>query len=114
MKRPSPASTERELQDSPEADQPKLKDRAFDDPWRKISQGEFCSPPFPIHIRRVSHNHVHLCGGEKLVKLGMGVAEKHDHLVLAFVIVPDMALVGDVPVRMPDPVPLNDLRGRPY
>ena len=43
----------------------------------------------------------------------MGVAEKHDHLVLAFVIVPDMALVGDVPVRMPDPVPLNDFRRRP-
>src|SRR6266404_5525748 len=71
-----------------------------------------CSPPFPIHIRNISRNLVHLCGGEKLVKLGMGVAKKHDHPVLTFVIVPDMALVGYIPVRMPDPVPLNNFRRR--
>src|SRR6266853_5303956 len=71
-----------------------------------------CSPPFPIYIRHCSRKILHLCGGEKLVKLGMGVAKKHDHPVLTFVIVPDMALVGYIPVRMPDPVALNYLRRR--
>src|SRR5439155_25889526 len=42
-----------------------------------------------------------------------GVYEKHDHPVLALVIVPDMARVVDIPVGVPNPVALNDFRGRP-
>ena len=79
-----------------------------------LADAGLCSPPFPIPVRRVSRNPVHLYGGEKLVELGMGVSEKHDHPVLAPVVVPDVAPMGHIPVRMPNPVALNDFRRRLY
>ena len=82
--------------------------------WPVMLRSGFPSPPFPIDVRLVPRNLLHLLGSGKLVILGMGVPEKHDHPVLALVIVPDMARVVYIPIRMPDPITLNDFRRRPY
>ena len=53
----------------------------------------------------------HPVGGKKLEVLGVRIAEQHHHPILAFVVMPLAARLGDVAIGVPDPVSLDNFGG---